>query len=215
MGDLVTRQQLAAMWGVSPSAIDNHVQEGRLRKAGRGLFDLDEANQARAAMKAHGLRTDTIVRMEREAQAPKAPPKAPRKAKAAQQAPSSQPPPQDSPSPEAAADGPAGPDLRVVDGGKVAQVTSVLAAARTQREVFSARTAEMNFQKARGALVERDKVKAQAADAARLVVARLRTLAPRLGPMLASLNDPAECTALIDKEVRELVLEFQDMMAGM
>lgn len=211
MVQLVTRQQLADLWGLAPSSVDNLVQSGKLKKFARGMFDLDEAQRVRAGMRPTPNRTDRIMRLAAEAEA-KPTKRATKPDKAAVAAPSPAPP-----SANLQTESDPGPDISMASAkmtGKVAEHATLLAKARTTKEVFTARAAELNYKREAGLVVETEKVKNSAANAARLVVARLRALAPRVGPQVAPLTTPAECVAVIDKEVRALIAEFQEMMAA-
>lgn len=91
----------------------------------------------------------------------------------------------------------------------------VLLRARTAKTLADARIADLNHKRLAGSLVEIEKVKKEAADAGRVMVARLRTMPSRLGPMLASMSDPAQCIAAIDKEVGLIVTELREALAAL
>lgn len=47
--NVISRGDLAKLWGISPNVIDNMLQRGELRRVARGLIDFDHAKKVRAA----------------------------------------------------------------------------------------------------------------------------------------------------------------------
>lgn len=190
----IRREQLAKEWGISPNVIDNMLQRGILRRVGHGLIDYEHAKKARQAQNPAARERGLILkatRAERSARPPDA-------------------------APDPAGDAPEAGDPPVVPkaapGGGV---TDVLMRARTSKVVTDARISELNFKKLAGTLVDREQVKADAHNAAQILVSRLRAFPSRLGPMLAPIGDTAECVALIDAEVAQLITELQEAIAAM
>jgi hypothetical protein len=105
-----------------------------------------------------------------------------------------------------------GPDLDVIEGGKQ---EPTIYRARTAKAVHDARMAEINVKKALGAVVDRDEVKAEAHAAARVLVQRLLAIPARVAPVVAVEIDDRKCRAVIEQEIRQVIVEFQDMLAAL
>ncbi len=78
--------------------------------------------------------------------------------------------------------------------------------ARSAREAFNAKMAELNYKKSAGALVELDKVKALYFDIARTVQQNLLNIPGRVSAIVSAKTDEREIYNLIEKEIM-LVLE--------
>ena len=72
---------------------------------------------------------------------------------------------------------------------------------RTVREGINAQLAQLELDRERGRLVDRDDVRAQAFESARRVRDRLLGVPVRLGPVVAGRTDPTECEKLIRAEL--------------
>ena len=181
----ISRTALAEKWGVSPSYIDNLVQAGKLERVGRGTFDEDDAEALRAQM-----------------DIPKRVAAATVKASGGQQRP--------------AKNGTTGNDsFQVHQGGKSPAQETPMMKARTMREVMQARSAELNFKKQAGELVEAATVKAGVFTVIRVFTQRARALPIRLGPQVAVEEDAQQCVALISEEIETMLSELQDELASL
>ena len=182
----ITREKLAKEWGISPNVIDNMRQKRQLRKIAHGLIDYDHALTVRAGQ-SPAARERAIVAKAAKGEAP--PPPAP----AQGEAPVS-PPPLDHPATGTA---------------------EAMLKARAAKTIADAKIAALNHERLKGSLVPVDEVKRDAANAGRVLVARLNTLPARLGPMLASISDPTECIKAIEKEVGHIARELREALAGL
>lgn len=72
---------------------------------------------------------------------------------------------------------------------------------RAVREGINAQLAQIELDRERGRLVEREDVRAEAFETARRVRDRLLGVPVRLGPVVASKTDPTECELLIRTEI--------------
>lgn len=108
----------------------------------------------------------------------------------------------------------AAPELGVIDGGKAGSEPTIYRA-RTAKAVHDARMAEINVKKALGTVVDRDTVKAEAHAAARVLVQRLLAIPARVAPVVAVEIDDRKCRAVIEQEIRQTIVEFQDMLAAL
>lgn len=82
------------------------------------------------------------------------------------------------------------------------------ARSRAVRETINAQLAQLELDRERGRLVERDDVRAQAFETGRRVRDRLLGIGVRLGPVVAGRSDPTECQKLIDAEVDAALSEL-------
>lgn len=77
-----------------------------------------------------------------------------------------------------------------------------LTSERAQRERVRRNLDELRFMQATGKMVLAAPILSAATEAARKVLDRMRALAARLGPTVAPISDPVECTEIIDAELR-------------
>lgn len=183
----ITREALGKEWGISPNVIDNMLQRGQLQKVARGLIDYDHAVKVRAAQ-SPAARERAIVAKAAKGEAPPSAPPAIGRADAGRAT-------EEAPAAHATAD--------------------VMLKARAAKTLADAKIAQLNHDKLKGSLVEVDRVKQDAANAARTMVARLNALPSRLGPMLATISDPAQCIKEIEKEVGRIVTEMREALAAL
>lgn len=183
--EVITRHDLAKEWGVTPSLVDNMLHRGALRKIGNGLIDYAHARVVRASQSQAAIEGNQAGVFARE----------PRKSKS-----EAVTVPVDQATRETAA------HHREAD---------TATNARTLKLVNEARIADLQWKKLSGSLVDRDKVKLEAANVGRLMQGRLKGLAHRLGPMLADISDKGECVKLIDVEVTLLILELQEAISAL
>lgn len=176
------------MFGVSENVVDNMAQRGQLKKVGRNLYDLDHALKVRAAQSPAGREREMIRKATQGATAA-APVEASNTAGA-----------------ELA------PQAGAVGGS---QTGDVLLRARTAKVLADAQKSQLELKRTAGSLVEVDKVKREAADASRLLVARLKAFPARLGPMVSTITDRAECVKVIETEINLLVMELQEALAAL
>lgn len=182
----ITRDGLAKEWGISVNVIDNMLQRKQLRKRGHGLIDYDHAVTVRAGQSPAARERAIVAKAAKaEAEAVAAPP--------------------------AKGEAPPGPPDTPVLGG----TAEAMLKARAAKTIADAKIATLQHRKLEGSLVEREAIKREAANAGRVLVARLGALAPRLGPMLASVSDPAECIKLIEREVAQLATELREALAAL
>lgn len=180
----ISRRDLANLWNVSPNTIDVWRQQGKLRAVHVGYFDLDHAERYRASMDPAALERESNKRLARGLQAP-----------------------------GAAAAPAADAEPEADDAGDAPGATSTnspLFRARTAKVVADARLAQVRLREAEGLLVSRGLVRRQSYEAGALLVARLRALPRRLGPLLAATPDAAECVALIEAEMDEIAAEVRE-----
>ena len=182
-----TRETIAKEFGVSVNVIDNMLQRGQLRKIAHGLIDLDHARVVRAGQNP----AKREIGLLRKAQGLTTQPKD-----------------------KAAADVPSAAPIAPPEAKSGTEPMDVLMRARTAKVVADARMSELALREKMGALVDIEKVKREAHDASRLLVTRLRAFPARLGPLLATIGDTAECVRLIDVEVQMLVTELQEALSA-
>lgn len=183
---VVGRKDLARQFGVSENVIDNMAQRGQLRKVGRNLYDYDHAMKVREAQNPAGREREMIR-------------------KAAATTPAAAP---------AEAKDTAGAELPP-QAGAVSGTTDVLLRARTAKVLADAQMSQLALKKTAGSLIEVDKVKREATEASRLLVARLKAFPARLGPMVSTISDRAECVKVIETEVNLLIMELQEKLAAL
>lgn len=184
----ITREKLAKEWGISPNVIDNMLQKRQLRKIAHGLIDYDHALTVRAGQSPAARERAIVAKAAKGETA--SPPTA-----AQGEAPVSPPPSRD--------DHPA------------TGTAEAMLKARAAKTIADAKIAALNHERLKGSLVPVDEVKRDAANAGRVLVARLNTLPARLGPMLASISDPTECIKAIEKEVGHITRELREALAGL
>jgi hypothetical protein len=109
------------------------------------------------------------------------------------------------------------PELNVIEGGKDGgdDKQPTIYRARTAKAVHDARMAEINVKKALGAVVDRDAVKAEAHAAARVLVQRLLAIPARVAPIVAVELDDRKCRVVIEQEIRQVIVEFQELLAAL
>lgn len=89
------------------------------------------------------------------------------------------------------------------------------AGARTRRERHLADLAETDVKARRGELLDRDAVRATAADAVTQFRTRLESLATTLGPQLAPIAEEDRCTGVPAKHFEHLLEELARQFRGM
>lgn len=184
----ISREDLGREWGISPNVIDNMLQKRQLRRVAHGLIDYDHAMTVRAGQSPAARERAIVAKAAKGETA--SPPTA-----AQGEAPVSPPPPRD--------DHPA------------TGTAEAMLKARAAKTIADAKIAALNHERLKGSLVPVDEVKRDAANAGRVLVARLNTLPARLGPMLASISDPTECIKAIEKEVGHIARELREALAGL
>lgn len=104
----------------------------------------------------------------------------------------------------------------VDDAGKVADLNAarVYNQAKARRAVIEAQTSELRFKEASGRLVDRDRVKAEAYSAGKILATRLENLPRRVAPMLAPIKDAREIAEILTKEMSDIVNEVRDALAA-
>lgn len=81
------------------------------------------------------------------------------------------------------------------------KVRNAINRAKAQKEFFAAKTAELNYKKLAGELVDASEVKKRAFENGRRLRDRLTAMALRTGPALAGMKDPKACTMLLQREI--------------
>lgn len=86
---------------------------------------------------------------------------------------------------------------------------------RTHREAFAAKTAEAEYRKMIGELVESDGVKRALSDNLAPALQRLESMSARLGARVAAEIDVRRCQDIIDEEVTSIRQEIADNVRAM
>lgn len=94
------------------------------------------------------------------------------------------------------------------------RVADTYQTARAAREVFDSKTREAKYNLLIGTMVLKVDVEKTAFDAGRRVRDRLLTVASRVGPVVAGVSDPAECSRIIELEIRQACEELADNVAA-
>lgn len=184
--NLLTRQEVADLWGVSPSAVDNMVQAGKLQRAGRGVFDPAEVERARAAQDIGKRIHQTEVKLKGGQKA--------HKAKVEREG---------------------GDEPEAANSSRTAKIGEAMLTARAKEQISKATIAELNAKRLQGSMVESEGVKRDAFDCSRIMVQKLRALPMRLGPQLATLNDASDCIQLLEAEIANICEELQESLAAL
>ena len=90
------------------------------------------------------------------------------------------------------------------------RVSETYQTARAAREVFDSKTREAKYNLLIGTLLLKSDVEKTAFEAGRRVRDRLMTVASRVGPVVAGVSDPAECSRIIEVEIRHACEELAD-----
>jgi hypothetical protein len=69
---------------------------------------------------------------------------------------------------------------------------------------------QLDLQKRSGELIPRSEVEARDFRKGRVIRDILLSIGPRCGPLVAPESDPFRCSSVIDKEIRDLLLEVSD-----
>jgi hypothetical protein len=185
MSERVTRAQFAAMHGWQPPHVTRMVQRGRIDVDGDGLIDVDAAEQ-RLAESADPSRDATRERWQRYRA-------------------------QRDVHDEVRAER---PDDSGEDGDQPPSAPTY-ASAKARREHALADLAEIELEKARGTLIEADKVHAEVQAVFRITREQLEMIPARLAPRLApSIEQQHETYQLIDEEVRRALTELCERLEG-
>lgn len=76
-------------------------------------------------------------------------------------------------------------------------------AARTEKEIYRAKMAKLNYERMDGTLILAEAVKAAAFDKARLVRDSLLNIPNRISPIVAAEKDVKKVNEMLDKEIRQ------------
>jgi len=76
------------------------------------------------------------------------------------------------------------------------------------KEAFAARLAKLEYEEKAGQVIRIDKVKIEAFNVARQLRNALLNIAPKIATELAALTDPHEVEMLLDREIREALIEL-------
>jgi len=87
--------------------------------------------------------------------------------------------------------------------------------ARARREMLKAQTAELEYKRLAGRLVERERVQAESYAAARLLDQKLSQIPRQIGPQCAVITDPSECEQLIADAINGALEEFKNALAAL
>lgn len=95
------------------------------------------------------------------------------------------------------------------EGGQLAPTGGYLAS-RAVREAYRARREKLTFERESAAVVSVEDVRAGAVATGRRIREHLLTLPDRLAPLMAAINDPAECHRMITEEVARALDELNE-----
>ncbi len=118
------------------------------------------------------------------------------------------PPPATGPEPGQRSDTPPGDSSST--SATLVQQNIDLTAAKIRKAQADASAAELRTAQARGELVPRDAVVRRVEAMAMSIRAPLQSMAARLGPVLASMSDPVECSRLVRDEVERALTSCAD-----
>lgn len=189
--------------GVSRQAVHYAIKVGRIRLGADGLIDVPSADRAWAASASpiNGGRRPGAGRKPRprvtSAAAPQAPDMAPRDAGDGSSG---------APFPRALLDPVAQPRLEepaVVDEAQAPAAGQGLISAKTTREEWAGKLAELSYRERAGELLERDEVHRLLGDVAREIRDALYGIPSRLANVLAAETVPASVHELLDQEITQ------------
>jgi hypothetical protein len=96
--------------------------------------------------------------------------------------------------------------------GERSKTSPAFQASRAKREEFAAKTAELDYRKKSGLVVETDAVKKAAFEVMRIIRDRILGVPDRVSAMLAAENSAAVVKSKLDDELRSILADAADVI---
>ncbi len=196
-GATVTRSEFAAMKGWRPSYVTKLIAQQRLVLTADGKkVDVDASNKL----------LEQTTRLDRQGV---------REHHARKRGATGSPlpvAPSPSPSPEAGGEGPVGASA-IPPPAKSTADFDEYNRARAQKEAAQAAMADLELKRRTGELVEIGQVREMAARIAGIIARGFERVAPRIGPVWSTEQEPAKRERLLEDELRKVQVEWADEVA--